>query len=107
MSLCEESASLLPPRLEHIEKIADLLVPLGRMAHLRPSIDGVVIAAADPLAPDIPALDQIGDDALSGALGDPDPFGDVAHAHAAVARDAEEDLRVVGDEAPGLGVATN
>ena len=47
-----------------IEKVADRLVLLGRVAHLRASINRVVVASADLLALDKACLDEVGDDSL-------------------------------------------
>ena len=46
-------------------------------------------------------LDQVGEDPLRGSLGDLDLFGDVAEPDIRSARDAKEDLGVVGEEPPG------
>jgi hypothetical protein len=89
---------------QQIEQVADLLVHLGGMAHLRASIDRVVIPATDLLALDEACLDEVGDDALRRALGDPDSLGDITEPHVAVSRDAEEYLRVVGHEPPRLRI---
>jgi hypothetical protein len=44
--------------------------------------------------------DELADDAVGGALGDPDLVADVAQAHAGIAGDAQEDLCVAGQKGP-------
>ena len=88
--------------LEEIEELADLVIELRRVAHLALAVQRVTASAPDPLTPHVPALDEVGDDPLDGALGDPDGLGDVAQTRVRVMGDAEQDLRVVGDEAPGF-----
>jgi hypothetical protein len=63
-----------------------------------------VIAATDPRALDEPCLDEVGDDPLGGTLGDAHALRDVAEADAFITGDAEQNLSVVRDESPGLGV---
>ena len=87
-----------------VEQFADLLVDLGGVAHLRAAVDRVVVSAADLLALDEARLHEVGDDSLRCSLGDPDLFGNVTQSDGVVARDTEEDLRVVRDEPPRLGV---
>jgi len=59
----------------------------------------VPAALADPHQ--VARLLQIGDDALDGSLGDADPLGDLAHPDLGLARQAQEDVGVVGEEGPG------
>ena len=66
-------------------------------------IDGVSVAAPDALGRDVAAVDQLGEDALGRALGDAHAFGDVAQPDVGRLGQAQEDLRVVGEERPGLG----
>ena len=72
----------------------------------RSCVDAVAVAATVALALDVSRLDQVGEDALCGSLGDPDLLGNVAKPDVWRARDAEEHLRVVGEEAPGALVRT-
>ena len=74
-------------------------MPQGRL-----TIDRVVIPSPDPLDRDVARFDQVGDDPLSRALGDPDPLGDIPRPDVLVLRDAQEYLRVVRDERPRLPV---
>ena len=68
--------------------------------------DAVAVAATVALALDVSGLDQVGEDALCGSLGDPDLLGNVAKPDVWRAGDADEHLRVVGEEAPGALVRT-
>ncbi|MEH3055355.1 MAG: hypothetical protein PGN13_15355 [Patulibacter minatonensis] len=52
------------------------------------------------LAIEVVGLDEVGHDPLRRALGDPDALGDVAHADVGIAGDADDDVRVVGQEGP-------
>jgi hypothetical protein len=63
----------------------------------------VVVPSAIPLAQDIPLVDQLGQDSVGGAFGDPDGGGDVAQTDAGVTSDANQDMRVVGQEVPARG----
>jgi hypothetical protein len=63
-------------------------------------LDLVDVAAADAPADDVLLVDEVGDDALGGALRDAHPRGDVAGPDLRIARDAEQDRRVVGHEGP-------
>ena len=65
-------------RVQQFEQVADLLVHLGGMSHLRATVDRIVIAPAHPPALDEACLDEVGDDSLRGTLGDPDRLGHVA-----------------------------
>ena len=75
---------------------------LGGVAHGGVGVDVVAVASAGALAFDVAGFDEVGDDALGGSFGDSDLFGDVAETDGGVALDAEEHLRVVGEEPPGF-----
>jgi hypothetical protein len=68
--------------------------------HLRIAVDDVAVAASHALALDESGVDQVGQDPLRRADGDPDGVRDVTETDVRVAGDAEQDLRVVGDELP-------
>ena len=70
------------------------------MTHRTLRHDLVAIASALPLAQHVALLDQLGQDPVGGALGDPYRCGDVAQADARVIRDAGEDMGVVGQKVP-------
>lgn len=55
-----------------------------------------VVVSPSPALPDyIAAVDQLGDDPVSGALGDPHRRGDLPQPYAGVIGDAEQCQRVV------------
>jgi hypothetical protein len=85
---------------EHVDQVADLVAELGNVAHRQVAPDRVGVAAACPRALDVAGFDEVGEDPLSRAFGDSDPVGHVAQAHVRVLGEAEEHLRVVGDEGP-------
>jgi hypothetical protein len=89
-----------------LEECSDFDVLLGWVAHVAVLVDAVAVAAAVAVALDISRLDEVGEDALCGSLGDPDLLGDVAEPDVWCAGDAEEHLGVVGEEAPGMPVST-
>ena len=87
-------------RLEEVEQVADLTAELRWVTHQTVPVDDVLIAAAEATALEEAGLDQVGDDALDGSLGDPDVDRDISQPHFGITGDAEQDLRVVGDERP-------
>jgi hypothetical protein len=89
-----------------VEEGADFDVLLCWVAHVPVLVDAVAVAATGALALDVSRLDEVGDDALCGSLGDPNLFGHVSKPDVWHAGDAEEHLRVVGEEAPGMPVRT-
>ena len=92
-----------PPQrlIRGVEHLADLVLELRRMPHRDRAVHDVAVPAADPLPLDVAGLDEVGEDPLRRALGDPDGLGDVPEPHVRVAGDAEQHLRVIGDEPPG------
>ena len=74
--------------------------------HARPgsaerwTCDLVAVAAAVFVLGDVFGLDEIGDDAVGGALGDARPGRDVAQPHARVVGDAQQHPGVVGQATP-------
>jgi len=74
---------------------------LDRMAERPIGADPVAVATANPLADDVLLRLQLLEDALNGALGDPDAGRDVANPGFGVFPDAEKDVGVVGQESPG------
>src|SRR6185312_6173640 len=87
-------------RHEQTQQVGDALLAHERIGQRQVLDDGVVAAAPAPLARQVTGLDELVDDAVRGALGDPDALADVAQATARVVRDAEEYLRVVAEERP-------
>ena len=70
------------------------------MAQGAVEIDLVVVSATDPGAFDVATFHQVGDDRLSGALGDPDAGGDIPAPDAGVTGDADQHMTMVGEERP-------
>jgi hypothetical protein len=62
-----------------------------------------VVAPPAALARDVAGGLKLADDAVRGALGDPNPVADVTQADARVVGDAEQGLRVAGEEGPAGG----
>jgi hypothetical protein len=85
---------------EEVEQLADIVSELGRVAHFDVAVDRVAVSASDALPFDEARLDEVGDDSLGGAFGDPDVEGDIAQPDLGVVGDAKEHLGVVGDEPP-------
>jgi hypothetical protein len=85
---------------EEVEELADIVSELSRVAHLDVAVDRVAVSASDALPLDEARLDEVGDDSLGGAFGDPDVEGDIAQPDLGVVGDAKEHLGVVGDEPP-------
>ena len=73
---------------------------LDRMAEGPIGADPVAVPAADALADDVLLRLQLLQDALNGALGDPDAGRDVADPGFGVFPDAEKDVGVVRQEVP-------
>jgi hypothetical protein len=88
--------------LEEMEKLADLVVGLGCVPHLEVSVEVIAIAPPDLLALYIAGLDQIGDDPLRCAFGDPNHLRDVPKPDVGIPCDTEQHLRVVREEPPAV-----
>jgi hypothetical protein len=86
--------------LEVVEEAADVVAELGDVAECVVAVDRVFVATADAFALDVARFDEVGEDSLGASFGDPDGFSDVAHTDGRVVGEAEQDLRVVGDERP-------
>ncbi len=87
-------------RREDAEEVADLdIAPTGK-TQARVGLDGVDVAAAGALAVKVTGVDEVGDEALCRAFGDPDGLGDVAHPDVWVIGDDEECEAVVGEKGP-------
>jgi len=63
-------------------------------------LDLVAIPPALPLAQHVALLDQLGEDPVGGAFGNPDRGGDVAQSDARIIGHADKDVGVVGEEVP-------
>jgi hypothetical protein len=87
-------------RLQEVQELTDLVAVLGRVPHCDVRVDAVTVATADPLALDVPGVDQVGDDALSGSLGDTHMLSDVTQPGVRITVEAEQNLGVVREEPP-------
>ena len=74
---------------------------LDRVAERPIGADPIAVSTANALADDVLLRLQLLQDALNGALGDPDAGRDVADPGFGVFPDAEKDVGVVGQESPG------
>jgi len=82
------------------EELADVLCAVDWVGEGEVGVDGVVVASSVALARNVPGAGQLGDDAVRGAFGDPDPVAEVAQPDAGIVGDANQDLGVVGQEPP-------
>ena len=85
---------------QDLEQLADLALLDEGMTQGKPRHHLVAVSSAVSLAQHVALLDQLGQDPVGGALGDPDRCGDVAQADARVMSDADEDVGVVGQKVP-------
>ena len=75
-------------------------MPLDGMSQREAGSDLVVVATATANSRDVSGLLQLPDDALHGALRDADQIGNVAHPNLRLARQTQENVRVIGQERP-------
>ena len=85
---------------QHGEDLADGGLPAGRLGQWQVGLDPVAVAAAVSLLHHVAGLGEVGDDAMSGALGDAQAGGDVAQPDPWVVGDAQQHPGVVGQETP-------
>jgi hypothetical protein len=77
------------------------LAPLDeRMTQGKLRLDLVAVSPANSLPRHVALFDQLGEDPLGGAFGDPDRSGDVAQADSRIMSHAREDVGVVGQKVP-------
>lgn len=93
-------------QLEEVQELADVVADLSAVAHRHLTVDRVSVPTADAFSDHVSGVDQIGHDPLGGSFGDADALRDVAETDVAVTSDAEEHLRVVREERPGLSCRT-
>jgi hypothetical protein len=60
------------------------------MTDRAPFLDAVAVSPPDPLTVDVPAVDQVAEDAVCLPLGDADDFGNFAHRCVRSSRDLEQ-----------------
>jgi hypothetical protein len=85
-----------------LDDIVDLHVLFDRVTKVLVGNEPVAVAAALPDYLQIAGLCEVVDGLLYGALGDSDTEGNVAHTRIGCLSNADEDVRVIGKESPGL-----
>jgi hypothetical protein len=88
---------------QHLEQIADLSLLDERMAQGKLRYDLVTVSSALSLAQHVTLLDELGEDPVGAALGDPDRNRDVPQADARIMGHADKDMGVVGQKVPAAG----
>jgi hypothetical protein len=101
------AGNLVLLQLQEFQELADLVAFLGGVAHGDVGVDAVAVATADPFALDVPGFNQVGDDPLSGSLGDSNVLRDVTEPRVRVAVEEEKDLGVVREEPPRLVIVVS
>ena len=99
----EMSRGAVAPRasLRHrVHDIAERDVGVERVAQAPVVDDLVAVPRSDPLALEVPLLDQLGDDSMHRALGDADLLGDVPKPRIRVACKHGEHVHVIGKKEP-------
>ena len=87
-------SSALRPRVVSVqrrEQLPDCAARLRRMSDRALFLDAVAVSPPDPLTVDVPAVDQVAEDAVCLTLGDAGDFGDFAHRRVRPGRDLEQD----------------
>ena len=73
---------------------------LDRMPKREIGADLVAIPATMTTPLDVLCFFQVGDNPLDGALRDANEVSDISHAHLRLPRDAQQDVRMVGEKRP-------
>ena len=84
-----------------LDQRGDVFVSLDRVPKRQIGSHLVAIPPTMATPLEVPSFLQLGDDPLNGALGDADEVSDVAHPHLRLPRNAQQDVRVVGQKGPG------
>jgi hypothetical protein len=85
------------------QQIAHLMLLGQGMGERQLGLDLVAVSSPLPLTYHVALVDQLGDDSVGGALGDPNGCGDFAEPDARVTSHADKDMRVVGQKVPPGG----
>lgn len=85
---------------QYPEELADVRLADDRVRERQVLVERVSVPSPLSLPRDVSRGHEIANDAVDGTLGDPDTFADVSQARFRIAGDADEDLAVVGQEAP-------
>jgi hypothetical protein len=75
-------------------------MPLDGMPQRQLGVELVFIAPSDTLTRQITVSHEVGHYPLRGALGNTNPFGYVAEPDFGILRNAQQDVRVIGQEGP-------
>jgi hypothetical protein len=85
---------------EDTEQVSDPAILLERVPQRKVGEHRVVVSSTPALAQYVARVDQLRQDPVSGAFGDPDRGRDVTQADAGVMSDAGQHMRVVREEVP-------
>ena len=85
------------------DELADRMAGFEGMTQLALRIDLVGIAPADLRFDDVPAVGEVGQNRLHGALGDTDAYRQFAGRQLRASRDAQQDMAMIGEEGPRGG----
>jgi hypothetical protein len=85
---------------QHFEQLPHLSPLDERMPQGKIGYDLVAVPPSLSLPQHVASFDQLGEDPVGGALGDPDRGGDVPQADSGVINNAGKDVGVVGQEVP-------
>jgi hypothetical protein len=85
---------------EHTEDLTDSVLALERMSQRKVGVKLIAVSSPVAVAVKIAGVNEVGDDPLGGALGDPDACGDVTKPNAGVTGNADQHVGVVGEKRP-------
>lgn len=88
-------------RVQEVEQGSDFEVTERVAAEAALAVDFVAVAPSDLGSLQVSLCDQVGDDPLGRSFSDANLLRDVAGARVGISRDAEQHVRVVGEEDPG------
>jgi hypothetical protein len=86
--------------LEGGQELTDLTITDERVAKGKLGLHLVAVAAAMSLTQHIALLDQLGENFVSGPLGDPDRGCNITQSDTGILRNAEQNVGVIGEEIP-------
>ena len=87
-------------RTQEVHQFGDSVLSLDWVAKRLVCPDLIVTATSHAVAREVAVCDQVGDDALCRAFCDAHDLSDVAQPQIGIARDGEQDVRVVRQERP-------
>src|SRR3954447_12144546 len=95
------AAFRLAVAVQDLEERPDGKLPEDGVAEVAARVDLVAVSPSDLRASDVSVGDEVGEDPLRGPFGDTDLIGDVACTGLGIAPDAQQHVRMVGEENPG------